>query len=99
MDGFKNGFRIKHTVEVTNTCPKNDPSITENFTIAQQKINTEVAAGRMSGPFKAPPFETFHVSPLKLREKTTPGSFRMIHNLSWPYDDTSINSNIPDEQT
>ena len=82
MDGFTNGFRIKHTGEVTNTCPKNDPSITENFTIAQQKINTEVAAGRMSGPFKAPPFETFHVSPLKLREKTTPGSFRIIHNLS-----------------
>ncbi len=36
------------------------------------------------------------MSPLTLRAKSTPGKFRLIHNLSAPYDSTSINDNIPD---
>lgn len=95
MDGFTNGFRLQHFGKVTHTQPPNDFSINKNFSVAQQKISDEVLAGRLVGPFLSPPFKVFHVSPLKLREKSTPGKFRLIHNLSWPYDDTSINAAIP----
>ena len=44
-----------------------------------------------------PPFEKFHVSPIKLRKKTEPGKFRLIHNLSWPYDETSVNGGIEEK--
>ena len=43
-----------------------------------------------------PPFHPFHTSPLNIREKKTPGRYRLIHDLSFPYNDNSINHNIPD---
>ena len=97
VDGFTHGFRLEHNSPVTPTEPENDISITIHSHVAQQKIENEVKAGRMKGPYINPPLPNFHVSPIKLREKTVKGTFRMIHNLSWPYDDTSINSQIPDD--
>jgi hypothetical protein len=32
-----------------------------------------------------------------MREKSGKGKFRLIYNLSWPYDETSINGGIEDE--
>jgi hypothetical protein len=96
VDGFTHGFRIKHDGQVTSTLPNNDQSVSEHLEVAKEKVASEVKAGRMKGPFSAPPFKIFHVSPIKMREKSTAGKFRLIHNLSWPYDDTSINGNIPD---
>lgn len=54
--------------------------------------------GRIAGPFSEPPFKLFHVSPLNVHEKKTPGKYRLIHDLSHPYDETSINHNIPDDK-
>ena len=51
-------------------------------------------AGRLTGPFKQPPYENFQISPITLKEKSTPGKFRLLHNLSHPYDGTAINDNI-----
>ena len=51
----------------------------------------------MMGPFDNPPFKKFHVSPIKLHKKTEPGKFRLIHNLSWPYDETSVNGGIDEK--
>ena len=34
------------------------------------------------------------ISPVSLREKSMPGQFRMIHNLSHPHNGSSINANI-----
>jgi hypothetical protein len=96
VNGFTHGFRLQHSGDVTNTLPNNDPSIDMHFEAAKKKIDKEVQAGRMKGPFLEPPFTNFHVSPLKLREKTTVGTYRLIHNLSWPYDETAINESIPD---
>ena len=50
----------------------------------------------MAGPFPSPPFHPFHTSPLNIREKKTHGRYRLIHDLSFPYNDNSINHNIPD---
>ena len=97
VDGFRYGFRLQHESQATTTAPKNDPSIDALFSVAKEKIDKEVASGRMKGPFDEPPFEEFHISPIKLTEKSVKNTYRLIHNLSWPYDDTSINSQIPPE--
>ena len=51
----------------------------------------------MAGPFDDVPFENFQVSPLALRPKKTPGDFRLLHNLSYPYNEKSINAQISAE--
>ena len=50
----------------------------------------------MAGPFTRPPFTSFQNSPISLKEKDVPGKFRMIHNLSFPHDGSSVNANISD---
>ena len=67
------------------------------FRNVQLKIDKELQAGRMLGPFDQAPFPQCHISPIKIVKKSDPGKFRLIQNLSWPYDDSSINSHIPDE--
>ena len=58
---------------------------------------SEVRLGRIAGPFPSPPLPNFICSPLSLKEKSTPGKYRLLHNLSYPYDARSVNFNIPDE--
>ena len=57
-------------------------------------ILSEVAAGRLASLFIVQPFGNFNISPISLREKSTKGKFRMIHNLSYPHNDESINANV-----
>jgi hypothetical protein len=49
--------------------------------LALRKINNEVQAGRIAGPFIESPFPTIRVSPIFLAPKKN-GDFRLIHNLS-----------------
>ena len=67
VDGFRYGFRLQHQGEVTNTDPHNDSSISDHYDIAENKIQAEVSAGRMKGPFTQPPFKVFHASPQKIK--------------------------------
>lgn len=53
-------------------------------------------ANRIAGPFKAPPFPIFCVSPLGVVPKKTPGEFCLIHHLSFP-PGASINDDILSE--
>ncbi len=45
----------------------------------------------------SPPFKTFKCSPLSLQMKSTAGTYRLLHNLSAPYDNCSVNMNIGQE--
>ncbi len=38
-------------------------------------------------------------SPLSIREKSTPGQYRLLHNLLYPYDDKSVDHNISDKNS
>lgn len=58
-------------------------------------IATDVDAGYKAGPFDAPPFPHFNVSPLSTVPKGE--GIRLIHNLSHPFHGDSINSNIARE--
>ncbi|VDI00834.1 Hypothetical predicted protein [Mytilus galloprovincialis] len=54
--------------------------------------------GRIKGPFDEPPFDKFICSPLGLIPKKESGSFRLIHDLSFPKGD-SVNFWTPPEYT
>lgn len=66
--------------------------------IIDQKIQKEISAGRVQGPFENKPFSNLQCSPLGLVEKKEPGEFRMIHHLSYP-ENQSINDGIPPEES
>jgi len=70
-------------------------SVTNNPNIVSNKLNEELSKDRIEGPFLSPPLEHLKISPLALREKKNSLNFRLLHNLSFPYDDTSVNRNIP----
>lgn len=56
----------------------------------------EVSLSRVAGPFSSTPMENLIISPIGLVEKSTPGEFRLIFDLSHP-DVDSINGGIPAE--
>ena len=95
IKGFTAGFHFGHTSDIDEKICKNSKVAEANPTIVNRKLASEVKLGRLAGPFSEPPLPNFKVSPISLREKKDPGKFRLIHDLSHPYDDTSINSNIP----
>lgn len=94
VNGFTSGFYLGHSGVVTNLKVPSSNFTHEEEIILQSKIDTEVSLGRVVGPFKHPPFHNFKISPISLREKSNPGNFRLIHNLSHPHDGSSINENI-----
>ena len=96
VHGFSQGFRLHHNPSPPCQSVNNNPITNKLPHIVLQKLQTELQLGRIAGPFKEPPFPSFHVSPLSLREKKQKGQYRLIHNLSYPYDHQSVNNNIPD---
>ena len=83
--------------EVSIDRAKNSKSVIDNPQAIEQLLSEELALGRFRGPFDDPPFARFHTSPLSLKPKKDPGKFRLVIDLSYPYDNTSVNKNIPDE--
>ena len=94
IEGFRQGFNVGHNNKhLVNT--KNIPDTKgKEADILEQKIKEEIKLGRMAGPFHKPPFDIYKLSPIFLREKSTAGQYRMILDLSFPKDETSINNNI-----
>ncbi len=91
--GFRTGFAGKDMLMIapqSHTIEKY-PGAMEGL------IAKGVATGIIAGPFTAPPHQYFRCSPVSVRPKRTPGKFRRIHDLSWPYDERSINQSIPDD--
>ena len=94
VDGFQRGFSIGHAGNLNSVIPEFTPKEHEKD-IIQEKIDKELALGRVGGPFNAPPFDNFKISPIFLRPKAVPGQYRMILDLSYPKNEESINANIP----
>lgn len=61
--------------------------------IVLTKLQKELSAKRIKGPFSEKPFNNFHISPIGLVPKKTQGEFRLIHHLSHPKG-KSINDHI-----
>ena len=100
INGFKTGFSINFQGEESPLSSNNSASVSSNTEVVHQKVQSELKLGRFAGPFNKPPYENFKCSPLALREKKESGKYRILHNLSFPYDERSVNTNIPrDEAT
>ncbi|KAG8744164.1 hypothetical protein FRC10_010733 [Ceratobasidium sp. 414] len=100
-EGLRNGFNIGAAgpVRVTLIQP-NHKSALERPTAVLDHINTEVAAGRYTGPFARDTLEDligpFQTAPLGVIDKpSAPGKFRIIQDFSFPHGSaTSLNSQI-----
>ena len=93
--GIAIGFTGKRDIvrECRNPTSTEEPGMRE---LISEKIKKDVAAGKKLGPFPAPPFEFYWVSPI--RGVVKPGKkIRVVHNLSYPHGGESINSGIPDQ--
>ncbi len=72
----------------------NHQSLYRHIQPIREKINKELDAGRVEGPYDVIPYDNYHISPLAAQEKKTPGEYRILHDLSWPKG-ASVNDEIP----
>lgn len=98
VQGFSKGFYLGFVGECPGIESKNLNSALTRPEIIDQKIQKEISAGRVQGPFENKPFSNLQCSPLGLVEKKEPGEFRMIHHLSYP-ENQSINDGIPSDES
>ncbi len=95
VDGFRYGFRIKFDGASDCRAVKNSVIAQNNPVVLDQFVQKEMSLNRLYGPYNTLPFVQCHVSPVSLREKSDKGQYRMIHDLSYPYDGkSSVNDGI-----
>ena len=105
VQGFRTGFDLGLTRQPPSCSPcKNLREARRKPHIAQAMIDEEVRKGHMAGPFKKPPFPDMVFSPVNLVPKAGAHpdapeikKYRLIHDLSHPYNDNSVNACIPKE--
>lgn len=96
--GFREGFKIEYQGLREEREAKNHKSAINNPEIVSKKLEKEVKLGRVAGPFNVKPISNLTISPIGLVEKSTPGEYRLIFDLSFPRS-KSINDGIPSELT
>ena len=96
--GFNYGFPLHYEGPQDSSRATNLLSAIQNPEAVDAKIDKELAAHRLAGPFSSPPFPHFRISPLGLVPKKTEGEFRLIHHLSFPLG-ASLNDGISSEFT
>ncbi|XP_043207958.1 uncharacterized protein LOC122388832 isoform X1 [Amphibalanus amphitrite] len=99
VSGFRSGFSTGSAITGTGGSTHNLPSCDLAPQIIDDYVSSELKAGRLAGPFAADgPSPVKRISPIGLVPKKSPGSFRVIHHLSFPAGE-SINDYIPREFT
>ena len=96
INGFTYGFVLNYQGPQRERISLNHQSARNNSVFLNKKLHQELDLGRIAGPFECPPLPDFQSHPLGLVPKKSPGDFRIIHDLSYPKDD-SINTYIPKE--
>ena len=77
--------------------PLNHPPFYEKAEVVKQMVSDEVELKCILGPYNTCPLEGLICSPLNLVPNvSTPGKYQLIHNLAFPYNENSVNANIPD---
>ena len=98
IEGFKYGFHLFSVGQSRSYESPNLLSAVQQPQIVDQKLAKELEAHRLAGPFDAPPFPVFRVSPVGIVPKKAPGEYRMIHHLSYPRG-KSVNDGISHEHS
>lgn len=83
-EGFREGFKIPCSLAVVPPVARNLKSALQHPGVVGEKLEKEVALGRMGGPSEAKPLNDLVVSPLGVVPKKEPNKFRLIHHLSFP---------------
>ena len=98
INGFTHGFHL-HADHIQQYPPpsKNSAIATRLPEAVDEKIAKELRLRHIAGPFTEQPFTPMFISPLSLRPKDNNTGWRLLHDLSYPYDDTSVNSSIPEQ--
>lgn len=84
IEGFTAGFRLGANYNYDSVQINNSISTHKHSDLVWESIKKEMSLGRIKGPFTPLPFKNLVISPIGIVPKKTPGSFRMIHNLSAP---------------
>lgn len=93
LDGFTSGFRLGYDGSRQASNSPNLKSCKDLPDIVQRKIDKELSAGRIRGPFHVSPFSNLKISPIGVVLKKVPGEYRLIHHLSYPKNE-SVNDFI-----
>ena len=97
ISGFSKGFRLGFKGTFSSTEGSNALSVRLNPEATAVKVAAECNLNRIAGPFVVKPFTPFKCSPLSLRPKLSPGKYRLLHDLSAPYNCDSVNAGIDDD--
>ena len=94
---LKNGFDMGSFIDTTvpRKIHRNHRSALNNPHIVSAKLHKELQLDRIGGPTDHPP-KNMLFSPIGLVPKKDPGTYRMIHDLSYPKGN-SVNDFIPSE--
>ena len=98
ITGFSHGFHLGCVGPPFSTLSKNHKSTDQFPWVIQDFVSEGILQNRIAGPFSAPPFEHFVVSPLGVVPKSEVGKYRVIHDLSFPKQH-SVNDLIPPENS
>ena len=98
LKGFQYGFSIGCDTTPSVPLSKNHSSALNHSEVINSHIQKSLELNRIAGPFPHPPFDPFISSPLGVVPKSEPGQFRIIHDLSYPKDN-SVNFYIPKENS
>ena len=91
------GVKIGRVPADSQIVSPNWPSSLEHRDQVTKIIEDDLAAGRLHGPFREPPYEHYIVSPLGAFPKKDSSKVRVIHDLSFPVKG-SVNSLIDRDQ-
>ena len=73
IKGFSSGFELAFEGIRVPHFSKNSDSRNKNSKIVQDKLEKEIALGRIAGSFESPQLKNFQVSPLAVLPKRSPG--------------------------
>ena len=91
--GFSSGFDASRVA--LRSSLRNMRSATDHPVVIDEYLATEVAKGRVVGPFTTPPLPNLHCSPFGvIPKKGQPGKWQLILDLSSPHQH-SVNDGIP----
>ena len=97
--GFTKGFKLGFNGVQSSLVSKNNQSILQFHNQAKEKIDSELRDGKINGPYDFIPLKNFKQNPISIIQKKDPSKFRLLVNLSYPYDHRSVNFNIPQSES
>ena len=96
LSGLEYRFGIGCIPKKLVSCKHNMPCAYAHSEIVDNYLKEELSFGSIAGPFKSPPFPNLHINRFGVIPKSTPGKWRLINYLSYPFG-ASVNDGIPSE--